>query len=488
VLDWSTFPRLFQPISLLYAFLPPGLAYAVTEAGLLLLAYFGMWRLMRISGLPPNWLVCFLAAFGMSFSSYGAGIAAAPLLLSIILSSGAVRRWEAVLAFLIGLNTTLVLHGLFLPPAMVAAILMLGQRVDLARLMWVGGAFMLGTLATSIGLFWAIFDGAPSHRDDWVRFPSETVLSDIFLQTLANIMTMGSASSSFLTPALYVPVILTVALFAGGLPRRAALWLIAFVALAMTLKIAEPFIAVQTGGPIGSIQWHRLILFAPLLALILAGLVLASGRGRKLMQPVMGISLVFAFLAGIGLRPAALEHAVPTAAVSQVKTLLREDRRAAAVYAAFDALTDVEFKEFLAGIETWDRHFLPHRYNCLREALKKDSGAGRVLSYGPDPMIASFHEIPVIDGYHNYYPLSYKRTFRTVIEATLEVSPSAAAYFDGWGSRVYTKFDRGNDMLPDLSAAVALGATHVISDEQITTPGYVPVVFCDGLTLFQIAS
>ena len=53
-------------------------------------------------------------------------------------------------------------------------------------------------------------------------------------------------------------------------------------------------------------------------------------------------------------------------------------------------------------------------------------------------MVAVFHDIKVIDGYHNTYPLSYKKKFRKIIEPELKLNREFMNYYDNYGSRVYT--------------------------------------------------
>jgi hypothetical protein len=61
----------------------------------------------------------------------------------------------------------------------------------------------------------------------------------------------------------------------------------------------------------------------------------------------------------------------------------------------------------------------------------------RVVSIGLHPAIAQFNGFYTLDAYNNYYPLSYKHTFRKVIAKELEKSPKLRAYFDQWGGRCY---------------------------------------------------
>ena len=81
-------------------------------------------------------------------------------------------------------------------------------------------------------------------------------------------------------------------------------------------------------------------------------------------------------------------------------------------------------------------------------------------------MVAVFHEIKVIDGYHNTYPLSYKKKFRKIIEKELDLNLAFKKYYDRWGSRVYATIYHArdpNDIKLNFQAAKELGAKFVIS-------------------------
>lgn len=485
VLGWADFARVLQPLTLFYAVLPPVWAYALTEVALLVLAYAGMLHLLGVLGLAQDGararLIACLAAFGMSYSSYGAGLAGLPLFLALVFAPGRVRPGAVVLAAFLGLNAAFALHGLFAPVAVAGLALMLGRWPGIGRVLVLCAAYVAASLAAAAGLVMSALAGMPSHRADWPVVWPEAPLVDWATGTLANLLTMGSAYHAVITPALHVPVILIAAAFAGGVARRGALVLAAFTALAVALDVAAPWLALALPGAVSSIQWHRFLLFAPFLALVLAAVV--PGHA---VRGALALSLGLAMLAGMGLNPAAIRAAVPEAAVQEVRATLRAGDRAGALRRAMQAIAGLDAGDVLRGIETWDRQFRPGPYACLRAALPEGA---RVLSHGPDPMIAPFHGIAALDGYHNLYPLGYKRAFRPVIAPVLAEDPALAAYFDDWGSRIGTFADRASlppGVGPDWQAAARLGASHVIADRAIR--GLPVAAECDGLTLYRIAS
>jgi len=59
------------------------------------------------------------------------------------------------------------------------------------------------------------------------------------------------------------------------------------------------------------------------------------------------------------------------------------------------------------------------------------------IAYGFHPAVLEYNQIKTIDGMLSYYPLKYKREFRTLIAPFLEQHKWAAYYFDKWGGRAY---------------------------------------------------
>ena len=95
--------------------------------------------------------------------------------------------------------------------------------------------------------------------------------------------------------------------------------------------------------------------------------------------------------------------------------------------------------------------------------IKSKVGKARVISVGLEPMIAVMNEISVIDGYHNIYPLSYKKKFRKIIKSELDKDPQLKKNYDNWGSRVYAFVSDSENIELDFKAAKNLGANFVIS-------------------------
>ena len=120
------------------------------------------------------------------------------------------------------------------------------------------------------------------------------------------------------------------------------------------------------------------------------------------------------------------------------------------------------------NLYTFSGYYNYYDYNSIKEKINND----RTISIGLDPMVAVFHNIKVIDGYHSIYPLQYKKKFRKIIEKELEKDPIYKKYYDNYGSRVYSTLYSPKDPFNielNFKEAKKLGASFVISKYQINS-------------------
>ena len=73
----------------------------------------------------------------------------------------------------------------------------------------------------------------------------------------------------------------------------------------------------------------------------------------------------------------------------------------------------------------------------IKEHIGLPQDAYRVASIGIHPVIAQYNGFYTLDTYNNFYPLSYKHQFRKIIEKELAKNKTIRKYFDKWGGRCY---------------------------------------------------
>ncbi|MFJ7728200.1 DUF6044 family protein [Neobacillus sp. NPDC097160] len=73
----------------------------------------------------------------------------------------------------------------------------------------------------------------------------------------------------------------------------------------------------------------------------------------------------------------------------------------------------------------------------IKEHIALPEDEYRIASIGLHPAVAQYNGFYTIDTYNNFYPLSYKHQFRKIIEKELAKNKTIRKYFDQWGGRCY---------------------------------------------------
>ncbi|MFB1097568.1 DUF6044 family protein [Terribacillus sp. JSM ZJ617] len=77
------------------------------------------------------------------------------------------------------------------------------------------------------------------------------------------------------------------------------------------------------------------------------------------------------------------------------------------------------------------------QFREIRDYIGKSQDTYKVASIGLHPAIAQYNGFYTVDTYNNIIPLTYKHQFREVIAGELAKSKNLTRYFDEWGSRLY---------------------------------------------------
>lgn len=76
-------------------------------------------------------------------------------------------------------------------------------------------------------------------------------------------------------------------------------------------------------------------------------------------------------------------------------------------------------------------------FSEIKKFIGKPVSDYRVVSIGLHPAVAQYNGMYTLDTYNNFYPLSYKHQFRKIIAPELAKSKTLRSYFDNWGGRCY---------------------------------------------------
>lgn len=86
---------------------------------------------------------------------------------------------------------------------------------------------------------------------------------------------------------------------------------------------------------------------------------------------------------------------------------------------------------------TFSQFFAKDLFSEIDKFIGKPKETYRVVSIGMHPSVAQFNGFYTLDGYLSSYPLSYKLQFRRITWKELDKDATLREYFDGWGNRCY---------------------------------------------------
>lgn len=436
-----SYSRLLQPMTLLYAVDNPWVAYATTDILVRLVGLLGVYLLGRRHAVPPLYsvLVAILFTTSISYSVHLLSVAAIPLALWIFLEASASRGAKLVLliicSFVVGLNTSLALSGIFVILITFPLLLCLKERISIKTLYTIGG-FSFGTILGSLNLLYAqLLSGVVWHRSDWSTPEHAGGLSSfgygklVFDAIVGNPWYHASYSLWIASPAIYIYLILSKDTRERKVPTLSFL-LILLLSIYIFSKSPLSHSLRNSFHLLNTLQWDRFyFLYSSIVAFSLL-LILNSTKYAKKSFSLISTAIVLQIVFNLIQTP-------------HIQALAKTS-------IGLDAGT------------TFNEYYLPNEYSKIKSIVNDEA----VLSVGIDPMIAPMNGISSIDGYYSLYPLTYKRAFRDVIAESMK-SAKKQDYFDKWGNRVYAFHQKGQADLIDFCAAMRLGANYVISREII---------------------
>jgi hypothetical protein len=411
---------------LLFALFSPLTALVVNELVQRVVAFVGMYLLVRRHLLPASPYAALIAAFAAAAFSLLAfwppaniAVAGTPLVIAAYLDARAgVRVAPALLvAAAYGILTSPIFVGAFL-----LAVLGAGWLRDLVRAPERATGAALGFLlllalchlASDYQLVYGALSatGEPAHRSDMARDGGTLLaaLLDAFRNFRAGHSHAATGQMPFILPLSVLALLLACGPMRHAVPelRRGLLfWIGAALATALIYglwrydPVREAWRA--TGLPhanLSRFHWLQPAIWGAIFALSLAVLARAAAPWRR--APALLVVVLGALQIGWNF----------------ARTDFADEWR---------KRRPMRFAEFVSA----------PLFHDIRASIGLDPATYRVASVGLHPSIAVFNGFRTIDGYHGLYPLRYKRAFRTVIADELARDARLARYFDDWGNRVY---------------------------------------------------
>lgn len=419
------FPPGFSIRAILFVLFPPFAAFLINFIGVHLIAFAGMYLLLKKYVLTRQQDAAASAFTALCFSIipfytiYGLSVAGTPLLLFAFLNLWKYKasKLDYWIIGLFPLYSSLVLVGIFF-----IACLIVWGFVDYYKTRTINRNLIKGTALLCVS-YWVVnyqFLYQVVFRGDLVSHRTEFVVEKFELISVIerSVSFFNELHYHVSSPLGFLFLIVVAAVFFGIATRHpdtktlvlltVANMVIAFIYCLFNWEMLEPLWEIFP--LLKQFQWNRFYYLSPLIWFVQLALAL------KLIKDVT----------------------IP----SNLHKIALCSSAAYVVFFLWKANT--EFRETTSNLFSKNRtgwsfkqFFDEELFSEIREFIGKPVDQYRVASLGLHPAVALYNGFYTIDGYLPSYPLPYKKAFRKLIGEELEKPDGLKAYFDDWGSRCY---------------------------------------------------
>lgn len=418
-------------VMLLFWLFPPLPAYIINYIFVHIVAFIGMYLLLRIHIIKEDNLIASGVAFCFSFlpfyAIYGLSIAGLPLLLYTILNIRSRKESLSgyLFVFLFPLYSSLLFVGIF-----ILVSLSIWLMIDLVQKKPIRSLFMIIFLLSisygivEHGLILAQFGPEKflSHRSEWSNWADAKSIpfSEAIEISISNWVNGQYHAVSLHRYILLILVPITI--LYGIICKRnlrliiKLLFVTAIISISMGFSDWNAWVPMKERINLLSEIQVRFYWFSPLLWYMVFALALdiflknKFGVAREIFVIAISLSLFG-------------------------QTIYIEKNSPELIDTISVAIDSVIGKQ--NQIITYNGFYSEELFKNIQKDIDKPQSSYRIVSIGIHPGITQYNGFYTLDSYQNNYSLDYKKEFRKIIAAELEKKPSWEFYFDSWGSRCY---------------------------------------------------
>lgn len=433
--------RIYQPIIFLYIFFETELAYWLTDIIVKLTSYFSFFILSK--KINNNIFACSLAAClfaSLNIPTHnGLGIAILPYLVYLSLFKKNIKIKNYLVIIFFGLNSDLI-FTIFAIPFLWISMMMISQkkfRIFNKRFITIFVFFIASILIANINLILLPLSEHVLHREEFFKeaIPNSKILITL-ISSLIKFSSTINFSSIFKIPFFVIlPFIFITTLFSKNKKAINIFYLVLLIEIVLIFLNTEVFLNYYNNskGLIRTLNFGYCSTILPLFYCLILIIILKINKTffSKVFQIIVLASII----------------------LSQINTSITP------FYKKY-VLKENNYR----NVYSFNGYYLYKDYVKFKNIVNKE----RVISLGIDPMIAIINNIGTVDGYHNIYPLDYKKKFRKIIEKELDQNNKFKNYYDNWGSRIYAITNDPTKILLNFNEIEKLGAKYIISRYNIS--------------------
>ncbi len=475
-IKWYFLRGVFQPITLLYAFFSSEIAFWITDVTVKLVSYICFFKLSRKLHCSyfNSALISCLFVSSLNYTIFGLGTAALPYIIYIIIKNKNLTLKHYLILIFFGLNIDLANNILLIPLVFfITFILNLKyHQYNFKLFIKVAAILSFFIFLSNSNLFYAQIFSETSQRSVWF-YDTPNLITNSYNLFEKFFYISGVKNSSYFFHHLpfalfFIPIIL-LSLFSRN-KTSLLLLLTAFFILFIDFFLNLEFINSlrnNSDGSLRTLDWGRIRWKLPLIYCLLFINIISSKVIKKRQHIIY--SLIFLLLISLQIRIAVVPIAKNFLSFENLNQQQQDQLRSNFYAREYILLIKnilkfnknkhtVNNKKFKSSY-TFEGYYDYENYKYIKSLVKNS----RTISIGLDPMVAAMNNIKVLDGYHTFYPLSYKLKFRKIIESQLDEYDVWKKYYDNWGERVYTFVSNPDVIKINFSKARELGAEYVIS-------------------------
>ena len=426
--------RLFHPISLLYVF-NTEVAYWFIDILVKLTSFISFYVLSK--KITKNYFIasllsCLFASINLPTHEHF-GLAIMPYIFYLIIFKTDLNFKNYLIVFLSSLNSDFVMT--FMPLLSLSLIIFFyskNYKLFIKKKFLIYIVFIFGLILSNVNLFYLALTNVELHRIEFIKNP---INISTYLINLLNIPTFLDWRAFYVLPfTLIIMPLIVVSFINFKNPIIFRMLIIFFIISSLVFVIQTELITNilnSSKGLLKQFSWTRIQNIYPFLFSFICLIITSKNLKGKKILILFILSSVF---------------------MSQINSSITPFFK-----------TYILKKENYKNIYTFEGYYNYEEYKFVKEII----GNKRSVSIGLNPMVAVMNNISVIDGYHNIYPLSYKKKFRKVIEEELKKNEMIKNYYDSWGSRVLAFVNDYQNIQVNFKEAKEIGADYVISNNEI---------------------
>tara|TARA_A100001011_G_scaffold72534_1_gene74399 strand:+ start:5259 stop:7046 length:1788 start_codon:yes stop_codon:yes gene_type:complete len=434
----STFHSSFSLINIFYIFLPSFWAYVLNSIVVKTVGFYGTYWLVNEFSKIKNKTIFFLLALFYStipvFTIYGISISGLPLLFMAFFSLAKSSR--VYLSFVIIIFYTFYSHFFLVGPFIIFSIIIFGilnfKKFDLFY--WKGLlGFILLSLIFNYNFIYNYLFGEIPHRQEFISYKSFS----FFESSLRSIFIFLKGNYHF-SQIFILPILLLVAVNKKIKKTYSLILLVIFICF--FTGFYELFINSLFGDELNlPFDFSRFYILVPLLILFI---LIKSSEGKINFNATILI-ICLQIVINLGMDQDIVKNIISFKNQNTFKSYINNKiidplnsynkdfpLRNISDYGFFGPDKKLSHLSLEVKNSSYKNFYCESVFKKIENFISEEKKSFRTINVGFFPAITQYNGFYTLDGYHNYYPLSYKKKFFNIIKDEIKKEKELLAYFE----------------------------------------------------------